>query len=150
MEPFQFIVAMGGTFDRLHDGHKVLLDVAFSIGKTVLIGLTKESLLQSKARKEMIQSYYEREEKLMEYVTSLDRDEDVMIVPLTDPFGSSITNDEINVMVASQETEHVIDKINKIRVRNGLRPVIKVVVPMLEDKNGRLSSTRLREKEAGS
>ena len=34
------LVAMGGTFDIIHDGHLALLNNAFSISSKVIIGLT--------------------------------------------------------------------------------------------------------------
>ena len=45
---------MGGTFDYLHNGHKILLVATFlltEIGGKILIGLTGESLLKNKKNK---------------------------------------------------------------------------------------------------
>ena len=36
-------VAVGGTFDKFHDGHKKLLSTAFEIGDRVEIGVTSDA-----------------------------------------------------------------------------------------------------------
>ena len=33
-------VAVGGTFDELHSGHKALINKAFEVGEKVVIGLS--------------------------------------------------------------------------------------------------------------
>ena len=47
MESFD-LVAMGGTFDIIHDGHMVLLNKAFSISSKVIIGLSSDQLATKK------------------------------------------------------------------------------------------------------
>src|SRR5438132_5532905 len=39
------LVALGGTFDLLHAGHRHLLSEAFKLGDTVLIGVTRDQLV---------------------------------------------------------------------------------------------------------
>ena len=36
-------VAVGGTFDKFHDGHKKLLSTAFEIGESIEIGVTSDA-----------------------------------------------------------------------------------------------------------
>ena len=35
-------VAVGGTFDKFHEGHRLLIEKAFQIGENVLIGVTSD------------------------------------------------------------------------------------------------------------
>ena len=51
------VVAVGGTFDRLHIGHQMLLlYTVLTARHTVYIGVTGEILLVNKKDKEVLQS----------------------------------------------------------------------------------------------
>jgi len=45
------LVAMGGTFDIIHNGHLALLEKAFTISDDVIIGLTGDELALKKGKK---------------------------------------------------------------------------------------------------
>jgi pantetheine-phosphate adenylyltransferase len=74
-------VAVGGTFDRLHDGHKALLKKAVDISNgLVVIGLTGktmtnlflfykgEIMLKNKKYAEIIHPYEKRKQIVLEYL----------------------------------------------------------------------------------
>lgn len=141
-----YIIGLGGTFDHLHEGHRRLLEVAFSIGEKIIIGLAKGELLSGKKFRNVLQSFETRKETLVKYATSRGRENDMEIVPLTDPFGPAITSPQINMHVSSEETIDMARKINIERKKRGLEPLILVVVPMVLDNSGsRFRSTTIRE-----
>lgn len=47
--PFQ-TVAIGGTFDRLHNGHERFISQAFKMGRKVIIGLTSDEYVEKKLK----------------------------------------------------------------------------------------------------
>ena len=49
------LVICGGTFDRLHEGHKAFLRAAFTAGERVIIGLTSYKIIKNKPFSEKIQ-----------------------------------------------------------------------------------------------
>ncbi|MCP4760245.1 MAG: adenylyltransferase/cytidyltransferase family protein, partial [archaeon] len=51
------ICGLGGTFDHLHNGHKLLIETAFKLGKKVVIGLATDNLLKEKEYKNEMQTY---------------------------------------------------------------------------------------------
>ena len=53
-------VAVGGTFDEFHKGHKVLLMKAFEIGEHVLIGLCTDTFVEKMGKPHETAPYEER------------------------------------------------------------------------------------------
>ena len=58
MEQFD-LVAMGGTFDVIHNGHMALLNKSFSISSKVIIGLSSDQLA-AKRGKNLVSDYSKR------------------------------------------------------------------------------------------
>lgn len=140
-------VCLGGTFDHLHEGHKHLLRTASKLGQKILIGLTTEELLKSKKHREQMQSYKERERGLIQFLErtlKLSRAE-YQIVPLEDPFGPAISESTLDSMICSSETYRGCLRINQLRARKGLRPLVITLIPLTLNKAGtKLSSTDIR------
>lgn len=142
------LCGLGGTFDHLHDGHKLLIKTALKIGKKIAIGLATDELLCNKECLEQIESYDVRKQGIIDYVESLDvnYNKRVIIIPLSDPYGPAVTNPDIEVHVSSEETIDVSLKLNEIRDKNGLDKMILVAIPILKNKIGcKLSSTDIRK-----
>ncbi|MHA1368698.1 MAG: pantetheine-phosphate adenylyltransferase [Promethearchaeota archaeon] len=151
VEKKKYVVGLGGTFDHLHEGHKKLLEVAFNIGKKVVVGLATDKLLVDKEYKEHLEPYDIRKTKLLKFAESIGRKQDLTIIPLDDPFGPAITDPILEVHVSSEETFDISRKMNDMRVKNGLPPLILVMVPMVLREDGvRFSSTSIRKDLARS
>ncbi|MHA1821660.1 MAG: pantetheine-phosphate adenylyltransferase [Promethearchaeota archaeon] len=144
------LCGLGGTFDRLHEGHKLLLKTAFKLGKKVAIALTTDEMLKDKEYRDLIEPFEVRKEHILEYIKSLGDDclKRTIIIPLKDPFGPAITDPNLDVHVSSEETIPMALKINDLREKNGLKRMILVAIPIIKDKKGnKISSTDLRKSE---
>lgn len=141
-------VAVGGTFDELHRGHKVLLMKAFEIGDRVLIGLCSDEFVNKMGKPHVTALYAERLTELKEFLGNLNVLERAEIIPLNDPFGPTATDRCIEALVVSQETEAVASKINAQRRKAGL-PLLKIfTVNMVPSENcAPISTTRIRKGE---
>lgn len=148
-------VLMGGTFDRLHEGHKQLLQKAFEVGDYVYIGLTTDDYIakSGKVLKEKVQQYEERLYLLRRYLEQQGVLNRAIIVPLGDTAGPKALDPKLEAIIVSEETRRGGEYVNNLRSQNGIPSMDTVVVPLLADESGHaISSSRLRqgdEKDVG-
>ncbi|QSG07022.1 phosphopantetheine adenylyltransferase [Halapricum desulfuricans] len=138
-------VALGGTFDPIHDGHRALFERAFELGD-VTVGLTSDELApRTRNEDRPIRSFERRkrdlETELRSYAEEYDRDFEVR--ELTEPTGIA-TEPQFDALVVSPETETGGRRINEIRRENGDDPLeIEVVDHVLAEDGDIISSTRI-------
>jgi pantetheine-phosphate adenylyltransferase len=139
-------VAVGGTFDEFHRGHRTLLLKAFEVGERVLVGLCSDRLVEGLSKPHVTASYEQRLKDLKRFLQErglLDRAE---IMPLNDPFGVTLSEGRVEALVVSRETERMAVKINEERRRRGLPPLQIVVIDMVPSENhAPISTTRIRQ-----
>lgn len=106
IEPMRYQhVVLGGTFDRLHAGHKILLSKSTWLASlSVTIGLTIDSVLQRKELGSLIEPYHVRDESLRAFLTDIDPSLQYHIEPLKDQFGPSTEVRQLEAIVVSAET----------------------------------------------
>jgi pantetheine-phosphate adenylyltransferase len=141
-------VAVGGTFDELHRGHKALLERAFEVGDKVVVGLSSDEFVSKMGKPHKTASYDERLKELQNFVAEHGLTDRVEIVPLKDPYGLTISGKGLEALVVSKETEITADKINAVRTKAGLEPLKIVAVNMVPAENNTpISTTRIRSGE---
>lgn len=139
------VVAMGGTFDVLHKGHRKLLRQAFTVGRKVMIGITSDEFARTLHKPHRFDAYAKRKrdvERLLSRWGVLSRAE---IVPLEDRYGPTVRESRIEALVVSRRTLKTAYEINTRRKARGLKPLIidPIDLIMAEDRRP-ISSTRIR------
>ena len=138
-------VAVGGTFDELHKGHKALLSKSFEIGEKVIIGLSSDEFASKMRKPHITATYTERFTELQAFLEQFGFANRAEIVPLNDPYGLTISAENLEALVVSKETESAACKINEIRAQASLQPLKIVTINMVPAENCTpISTTRIR------
>lgn len=121
-------VAVGGTFDYLHVGHKLLLSQAFLISNGIVeCGVCDGELLKRKEFMEYLQSVEKRKDNVVVFGKMFNPGIDMHVTVITDPYGPTIVERDIDAIVVSRETVGGAEGINVIRAQRNL-PLLDIVV----------------------
>ncbi|KAJ1478452.1 hypothetical protein T484DRAFT_1904553, partial [Baffinella frigidus] len=146
-------VVLGGTFDRIHPGHKLLLAMsALAANKRLLIGVSEAALLDKKTLKHIMHPQPLRAARLLHHLHSVRPSVAFQIVPIQlhsvrpsvafqivpiqDPFGPSIVDRNLQCIVVSRETESGGNSVNRRRVERGLNELVVDVVDLIGPADG--------------
>jgi pantetheine-phosphate adenylyltransferase len=141
-------IIASGTFDRLHQGHKYFLQEAFNCGY-VMIGLCADSMLTHKECAEKIYSYEKRKDDLITYLTSkgYTYHKDFTIKKIEDKYGFAVHIKDIDAILVTPEVKKNAEEINNIRKAKKWNELTIIEIPFVQDEQGVISSTRLRQSE---
>ncbi len=138
-------VALGGTFDPVHDGHRRLFERAFELGD-VTVGLTSDELApKTRHVDRYVRTYEERKRDLEAELTSHAETygREFEIRPLEEPTGIA-TEPQFDYLIVSPETANGGERINDLRRERGHDPLEVVVVPHVHaEDDDVISSTRI-------
>jgi phosphopantetheine adenylyltransferase len=122
LPPLYPVTALGGTFDHLHAGHKILLSMgAFITSRKLIIGITgmsslmqsrsqslniivDDALLQNKANKHVLEKLPRRMQRVHDFVRLFKPEILPDIVPINDVYGPTGWDPDIQALVVSKET----------------------------------------------
>jgi len=141
-------VCLGGTFNRFHKGHRLLIDTALKKADSdgfVFIGISNGSLVSDKPK---IESFEHRRNQVISFLQSKKQTlPTIVIEPIKTVEGPTLTMD-FDVIVVSKETKQVAEQINEKRKQKGLPVMQIIVIPLvLAEDDKKISSTRIIDDE---
>lgn len=137
---------MGGSWDRLHAGHKYLLLTAFEWGKKVFIGITTDRFLREMKKDGRNLGFAKRKNELVKFLRRFGLLSRARIFPIDDFVGRSL--DYGDVLIGGDDVYSNALKINSLRRRHGKKAlkIVKIDRIPAEDR-APISSTRIRRRE---
>ncbi|MGB0950371.1 MAG: hypothetical protein ACPGWQ_00025 [Poseidonia sp.] len=108
---------VGGTFDRLHAGHRLLLDAAVRAAGHVEVHITSDKMADQKSVN--MQSFETRRDEVLNWAER-HAPRRVSVHELSDVHGPAPHHPEADCIVATPETKAECERINLKRVEHGL------------------------------
>ncbi len=135
-------VALGGTFQVLHKGHRKLIEEAFKIGDEILIGITSDEFA-SRTRKYKVRPYALRKKDVESFAKKFHKNFEIR--KINDHFGPTVKED-FDSIVVSHETYRYALEINFIRKTKGMKQLeIHSIGRVLAEDLIPISSSRIME-----
>lgn len=133
-------VCLGGTFDRFHVGHELLLRQACKLGSHVFVGVTSDEMATAN-RDRRVRPLEQRIRSVNRFLSK--NRLQATVTEITDPFGRSV-EPQYDAIVVSPETAKRTRLINQARRRRRLKPLKVFTIPFVYSNDGlRLTATRV-------
>ncbi|KAF9581880.1 hypothetical protein BGW38_000942 [Lunasporangiospora selenospora] len=145
--------ALGGTFDHLHAGHKILLSMtAWITSHRVVCGVTDDTMLATKKFKEFLEPLDHRIRSVERFLRTFKRGLIYEVVPIHDIYGPTITDNKLEALMVSKETIKGGAAVNQERQNRDLKPLEIEVINVISSNETtvdeislKISSTYIRQ-----
>jgi len=140
------LLATGGTFDRLHRGHRAFLTRAFMLSEKVIIGVTSDKFAEKKG--EGLTSYKSRVEELKKWLQESGLWDRTKIAKLEGVYNPKVLDNRVEAILITEDTRKGAEVINIERVKMGIAPLfIEKIDFVFAGDRKTISSTRIRRGE---
>lgn len=138
---------VAGTFDRLHSGHKALLEAALKTSPEITIGITSDAFIQKyKANiANTVQPFTTRKKQVEAWIASQPKENTIHILVIHNQFEPASSAQEYTHLLVTKENRKTGEEINAKRTKRNLLPLLLVEVPLVPASDQLpISSTRIR------
>lgn len=146
-------MVLGGTFDRLHIGHKTVITTALEITEMLHICVMSDEAIKrwmNKKNMHKLRNLSERLKGISKFIEKINAHGRVKLSVIEDPYSYAVLSDiatELDAILITTDTGVIrrADELNKKRVKKKLQPLEMFQVPLIIDKDGSIiSSSALR------
>lgn len=140
-------IALGGTFDLFHAGHKKFLLSAFKLSEIVSIGVSSDEFAKSLG-KVTITTFDQRKRDLVNFLKLKDLLGRAKFLKLKDMYGSTLEDKSIDGIIVTNDSAAGAELINETRLKKNMSalPILKTSLVIGSDKRV-ISTSRIKNGE---
>uniref|UniRef100_A0AC35TPX4 CTP_transf_like domain-containing protein n=1 Tax=Rhabditophanes sp. KR3021 TaxID=114890 RepID=A0AC35TPX4_9BILA len=137
-------VVIGGTFDRIHNGHKVLIScAALQASKYLVTGVTKGEMNNKKILWELMEPFEARIRGVDDFLYDISVGIESRTEAITDAYGPSIVDQNLKLIVTSEDTRKGGEAVNIKRKERNMSTLETYVIPLIEGADEILNESKL-------
>ena len=141
-------LALGGTFDRFHRGHREFLEEAFRLSRIVTIGVTSDAFARKLHAGEKIQPFLKRSRRVGKFLERRGLGKRGRMAEINTIHGPTLKDESVEALLVTQSTLPGAVDINTQRRALGKKHLEVVRLPLVKSADGNLlSSKRIRDGE---
>ncbi len=137
-------LAVAGTFDHFHKGHRYLLDLALEKAEKVSIGVTNGEMTKGKQLSSTIEPLSIRMQNVRSFVDQRNALKRVEFFVLEDIYGIARDDRTLEAVLVTQATEANAQKVNEVRKQSEIPELEIITADLLEGEDEVISSTAIR------
>lgn len=139
------VIAAGGTFDHLHEGHKVFLMWLFTQGERVILGVTSDEFAKD-TKNTLVEPFAIRKQQVENFLKEKNLFDRLSLVSIDDVYGPLLKSDfEVEALGVTEDTYKGAEMVNEKRVGLGLSSLPILTMNLHKGIYGQpISSTAIR------
>ena len=128
-------ICFAGSFDHFHNGHNILLQLSLMLSqKEIFIGVTSDEMIKHKGKECVLQNVEYRSEMISNIINlnGKSNSTEISIITIYDPISFAGIDQDLEVLVLTNETLKGGELVNNTRKQNKLKEVELIAINVID------------------
>jgi phosphopantetheine adenylyltransferase len=128
-------ICFAGTFDHFHNGHNILLQLSLMLSQNeIFIGVTSDEMIKHKGKECVLQNVEYRSEMISNIIdlNGKSNSAEISIITIYDPISLAGIDQDLEVLVVTNETFKGGELVNNTRKKNQIKEVELIAINVID------------------